>query len=436
MAGLWGAGDYTFVQARLGPLHLGCNREVAALLRWLLTQVSLIVHVCMCRISDDRLPRVVSPNHSMASEQSKKPSILSTSLPLPQINCYQSDTLAPPNHSHQAKGSPMEVLQPGQNVFPVPLKQSEITQIVEAAKKSRDEKIAASLGLDRFGRAKRPHRRTQAQGSKFTVFTSPRTSFNKSKQQILPHSMATVASHGNRHGALINKGGTTEVIDLETSDAMGAAVTAVEGADVQQRPSISLQGQNTRSQPHLTTKKATITTTASRLRQNRNQKLRRPRSHTRMGPTGLVLHTASRLTTEQAEGHTISVSMEDVSGKVSPVQKEESKPPQEPTAPEKKGGSISRPLVKRPNFVKLNSTKQSVKSQVHSVYSGRPYVIPVAKKILQQTKSTHHMGGHSMGGRTSKRLSLSQYPSMKRRHQPLQRKEIPMPKGKLWLGTR
>ena len=30
MAGLWGAGDYTFVQARLGPLHLGCNREVAA----------------------------------------------------------------------------------------------------------------------------------------------------------------------------------------------------------------------------------------------------------------------------------------------------------------------------------------------------------------------------------------------------------------------
>ena len=36
VAGLWGAGDYTFVQARLGLLHLGCNREVAALLRWLL----------------------------------------------------------------------------------------------------------------------------------------------------------------------------------------------------------------------------------------------------------------------------------------------------------------------------------------------------------------------------------------------------------------
>ena len=41
MAGLWGAGDDTFVLARLGPLHLGCTREVAALLRWLLTQVSL-----------------------------------------------------------------------------------------------------------------------------------------------------------------------------------------------------------------------------------------------------------------------------------------------------------------------------------------------------------------------------------------------------------
>ena len=52
MVGLWGAGDYTFVLARLGPLHLGCNREVAALLRWLLTQVSLYpltlaIHVAM-----------------------------------------------------------------------------------------------------------------------------------------------------------------------------------------------------------------------------------------------------------------------------------------------------------------------------------------------------------------------------------------------------
>ena len=42
MAGLWGTGVYTFVLARLGPLHLGCNREVAALLRWLLTQVHCI----------------------------------------------------------------------------------------------------------------------------------------------------------------------------------------------------------------------------------------------------------------------------------------------------------------------------------------------------------------------------------------------------------
>ena len=37
MVGLWGGGDYTFVLARSGPLHLGCNREVAALLRWLLS---------------------------------------------------------------------------------------------------------------------------------------------------------------------------------------------------------------------------------------------------------------------------------------------------------------------------------------------------------------------------------------------------------------
>ena len=40
VAGLCGAGHCTFVLARLGLLHLGCNREVAALLRWLLTQPS------------------------------------------------------------------------------------------------------------------------------------------------------------------------------------------------------------------------------------------------------------------------------------------------------------------------------------------------------------------------------------------------------------
>ena len=38
LTGFWGTGDYTFVLARLGPLNLGCNREVAALLRWLLTK--------------------------------------------------------------------------------------------------------------------------------------------------------------------------------------------------------------------------------------------------------------------------------------------------------------------------------------------------------------------------------------------------------------
>ena len=48
MAGLWGTGDYTFVLARLGLVHLGCIREVAALLRWLLTQVSLYSHGYAC----------------------------------------------------------------------------------------------------------------------------------------------------------------------------------------------------------------------------------------------------------------------------------------------------------------------------------------------------------------------------------------------------
>jgi len=37
VAGLWGADDHVF---ELELLHLGCNREgLAALLRWLLTQV-------------------------------------------------------------------------------------------------------------------------------------------------------------------------------------------------------------------------------------------------------------------------------------------------------------------------------------------------------------------------------------------------------------
>ena len=30
VAELWGTGDYTFVLARLGPLHLGGNRDFAA----------------------------------------------------------------------------------------------------------------------------------------------------------------------------------------------------------------------------------------------------------------------------------------------------------------------------------------------------------------------------------------------------------------------
>ena len=45
MAGLWGAGDYTFVLARLGPLHLGCNKEVAALLRFHCTYIHIHIHI-------------------------------------------------------------------------------------------------------------------------------------------------------------------------------------------------------------------------------------------------------------------------------------------------------------------------------------------------------------------------------------------------------
>ena len=48
MAGLWNVEDYIRIIlciARLGPLHLGCNREVAALLRWLLCSGFTVLNI-------------------------------------------------------------------------------------------------------------------------------------------------------------------------------------------------------------------------------------------------------------------------------------------------------------------------------------------------------------------------------------------------------
>ena len=53
MAGLWGTGDYTFVLARLGPLHLGC-----ILGRWLLTQVSLYMRLRALLCMDPNLKTI------------------------------------------------------------------------------------------------------------------------------------------------------------------------------------------------------------------------------------------------------------------------------------------------------------------------------------------------------------------------------------------
>ena len=41
---------YFCIGYRLGLLHIGCNREVAALLRWLLTQVSLYSTLVLCLV--------------------------------------------------------------------------------------------------------------------------------------------------------------------------------------------------------------------------------------------------------------------------------------------------------------------------------------------------------------------------------------------------
>jgi hypothetical protein len=369
---------------------------------------------------DVQLPKIIIPRPSASPKACKKDSLILLSL-------------ITPHTSLAIKKSPLEP------TFPVPLKQSEITQILEAAKKSRDDKIAASMVGT--ARTKRPARRTQA--SKFaSVFVSPRASLTGNRSKY-PVPQQTVEFQGEKSGE------TTEIIDLETSDATSLAnqginaissiqdqlmPNAFQGENTTSQPHLTvsraaqkskiqnqsmntLHGQNTRSQPHLSTspfKKA-----IQKSKPVRNQRLRRSRSHARINSDVGAEPAAIEV---KKENQAMSMSMEDMS---------ESSSVEGANAGTET--STSRPIVKKPNFAKQNSRKQ----QVHSVYTGRPYVTPVARRLLQQTKSPQHKPPKSGVSKSKRVVPLSHYPHPKKRHNPLtgRKQELPMPRGNLreWL---
>lgn len=342
------------------------------------------------------LPSIASPTLSASSKSNKK-----ESLTLPPINS-KYHTLSTAKKPSPSESDPRS--------FPVPLKKSEITQILEAAKKSRDDKIAATLGVG--GRAKRK--------IKPATFVSPRASFNGNRSKhAIPQQTVVVDT---KSGGSTHRGEVTEVIDLENSDT-GSVTLNTEVPDRSTPVDRSLQGQNTKSQPHLSNSHLKK---AAKSKPARKQRLRRSRSHVRIGSIPFTTSSVGK-----GESQTMSVSMEDVSSKPEPRPSSAIRREQANVVIETKGMSTSRPIVKKPNFVKQN-TKRSSKPQAPSVYAGRPYVIPVARKIIQQTKSPRHPAPRSGSAVKSKRLPVGQYPRLKRKHHPLTKQELSMPTGK-WI---
>lgn len=273
---------------------------------------------------------------------------------------------------------------------------------------------------DKFGRARQSPRKVATR--KFATFVSPRVSLmnNKTKYLVVPQTVAFQTGPSAIQGSSVTaKGETTVVIDLERSDTSTAALTENPTTHhLQAVSTTSLQGQNTRSQPHLSTTNATNST--SKRVQNgskpaKNQRLRRSRSHARIAS----LTSSQPMTEQRGSNQAKSVSMEDIS---SPTQKEEQKP-----SPGRKGTTISRPIVRKPNFDEQNNAKQNAKSHAHSVYGGRPYIIPMAKRIIHRNGSPYPQG---LGNRNTKKKRVpligNQYPHLKRKA----RQELPMAKGK------
>ena len=323
----------------------------------------------------------------------------------------------PPIHFNQSTvatitGTKSSAQEPDHKSFPEPLKKSDLTQILEAAKKIRDDKIAASMGLDKLNRAKRSPRKVAA--GRVANFTSPRASLTnyKSRYNTIPQQTAAFQRESvvTQTGGSKAQGEATEVIDLESGE------TAMESFDPQLKSIslVSLQGQKTRSQTHLIT-------SSSKKEQNsfvkpaRGQRLRRSRSHARIGSYPFAKQVEKR--------DSRSISLEDVPNKVrasSPALKKEQR-----ALLERKSTTTSKPIVRKPGFVKQTVPKLNIK-QATTVYGTRPYIIPMARRIGQQNSSPQRQGLAS-NKIAKKRVPLNSYPRLKRKHQ---RQELSMPRGK------
>ena len=359
------------------------------------------------------LPSILSPKHSTTQRPDKNiPDPTSASFSLPPVNPTH------PSNLLVATKRPSPVAQQ-KNFLPSPLKQSELTLILEAAKKTRDDKMAATMGPDRFGRVRRNAKKRSVPHNKVSTFVSPRSSV-KSKHVALPrHSMEFQPKVSLRSAHSRN----TEVIDLEATDLSTSLnenpernPIAADSASGTTTAALSqLQGQNTRSQPHLTT----TTSQLPRAKAPHTQRLRRSRSHARIAslpfPEG----------TEQKESHAKSKSLEDVSSKQSsPIHKHEKKTVIDAKAT---ANSSSRPIVKKLNYLK---TKQAEKAHTQSVYSGRPYVVPAARRMAQHHlhRSPHRQAGNKISKKKAATSHL--YAPLKKKHQILPRQELPLAKGK------
>ena len=336
---------------------------------------------------------------------SGKPRLQSIDVSLPPIHFNHSivsNTTAAPKSSSQDLDS---------KSFPEPLKQSDLTQILEAAKKIRDEKIAC---LDKLHRAKKSPRKVAA-GSRFANFTSPRSSLTNYKNKCAAPQQ-TVGFHPDSNTTKIEP--TAEVIDLESVEA------AMESRFDQPLESVSfvslpnsIRSQKTRSQTNLTASPSKKEHSNS-VKHPKGQRLRRSRSHARIGSHPFIKQSKMR------EGHK-SISLEDVPNKVrssSPALKREQR-----LLLERKSTTTSKPIVRRPGFVKQAVPKLNIK-QANSVYGTRPYVVPMARRIGQQGSSPQRQGLAANKNARKRVPTNPYYPTRtKTKHQ---RQELAMPRGK------
>lgn len=364
------------------------------------------------------MPGIVPPKHSAAFK--KTSSGAGTALP-PIINSTFHNTLQV-TFDDAAKRSPLDE---DHKTLPTPITNLEIVQIVEAAKKSRDDKIAATERLNRVRRLPK-----KAPAKKLSLASSSR------KSMIPQHTVAfQVDPTVGQSGPMMSHDESTVVIDLEGSlTSMPPSETS--NAGLQALSTVSLQGgqsTNLQQQSHHST---------SSLKGNSNNlkpvivvshRLRKMRSHTRTGslpfstladPAGGKKHSHTKLN---------SISAEDVVKPSTQVQPKEEE--QKPVAVERKSVSVSKPIIKKPNFSKQSSssTHQGIKMQTQSVYGARPYVIPIARRITRgqpQSRSPQHKPLENRSTR-KKKVPPIQYPRLRRKkHQQLPRQELSMAKGK------